>query len=117
MKLPNGDRAIVDIVKLRDYCLNPRHMYGRHKARVFRSMLGFDRSRAEELRHILMQVAASDDAQLGDEDDFGQRYVIDFPLDAAAGTATVRSCWIVLRDENVPRLTSCFVVTKGQAKP
>ena len=25
MKLPNGERAVVDIVKLSDYCLNPDH--------------------------------------------------------------------------------------------
>jgi len=117
MKLPNGNRAIIDIAKLRDYCLNPRHPYGRHKSRVFRSALGFDQSRAEELRHILLQVAATNEAQLGEKDDYGQRYVVDFPLPAAAGTVTVRSCWIVRRDEDVPRLTSCYVVMKGQAKP
>jgi hypothetical protein len=37
MKLPNGDRAIVDLEKLRAYCLNPQHPRGRHKARVFAS--------------------------------------------------------------------------------
>lgn len=35
MKLPNGDRAVVDIVKLTDYCLSTTHPRGRHKARVF----------------------------------------------------------------------------------
>jgi hypothetical protein len=35
MKLPNADRAIVDIVKLRNYCLNPQHPSGRHKAPRF----------------------------------------------------------------------------------
>ncbi len=40
MKLPNSDRAVVDIAKLRDYCLNPAHPRGRHKARVFAAALG-----------------------------------------------------------------------------
>ncbi len=35
MKLPNGGRAVVEIAKLRDYCLNPAHPRGRHNARVF----------------------------------------------------------------------------------
>ena len=35
MKLPNADRAFVDIAKLRDYSLNAEHKEGKHKARVF----------------------------------------------------------------------------------
>jgi len=115
MKLPNADRAIVDIVKLRDYCLNPQHPYGRHKARVFRAALGFDQNRAEELRQILQQIASTHEAQLGEKDDFGQRYVIDFALTAAAGPVDVRSCWIIRNGEEVARLTSCFVLPKSQA--
>lgn len=37
MKLPNGDRAVISMGKLRGYCLNPEHPSGRHKARVFAS--------------------------------------------------------------------------------
>ena len=40
MKLLNGDRAIVELVKLRDYSLSETHPRGRHKARVFRAALG-----------------------------------------------------------------------------
>jgi hypothetical protein len=60
-------------------------------------------------------MALTHDAQLGEKDDFGQRYVIDFALTAASGPVDVRSCWIIRRDEDVPRLTSCFVLPKGQA--
>ena len=45
--LPNGDRAVVDIAKLTDYCLNPQHEDGKHKARVFASALGLGREDAE----------------------------------------------------------------------
>ena len=34
MKFPNGVRAVVDIEKLRDYCLSAQQPEGRHKARV-----------------------------------------------------------------------------------
>jgi hypothetical protein len=40
MKLPNGEASIVEIEKLWDYCLNLDHPRGRHKARVFLSVLG-----------------------------------------------------------------------------
>jgi hypothetical protein len=35
VKLPHVELAVVDIAKLRDYCLNADHLRGRHKARVF----------------------------------------------------------------------------------
>jgi hypothetical protein len=34
--LPNASRAIIDLQKIEDYCLDPTHPRGRHKARVFR---------------------------------------------------------------------------------
>jgi hypothetical protein len=35
MKLPNGDRAVVPIEKLRDYALNPTHREGAETAAGF----------------------------------------------------------------------------------
>ncbi|CCQ62670.1 DUF6883 domain-containing protein [Crocosphaera watsonii] len=40
--LPYVDNAKVDIRKLRDYCLNPDHDHGKHKARLFSSILGMN---------------------------------------------------------------------------
>jgi hypothetical protein len=118
MKLPNGERAIVDVVKLRDYCLSAQHPYGSNKARVFRSALGFDESRAEELRKILLDAAANGDADAKKQDEHGERYVIEFSLPGRSGRAvTVRSCWIVRPDEEAPRLTSCYVVTSKRGRP
>ena len=48
MKMPNGDKAVVEIEKLSQYCLNPLHPRGRHKARVFESALGITGEDAEE---------------------------------------------------------------------
>ena len=47
-KLPNCTNAVVDLAKLRDYCLNIGHPEGRHKARVFRATLGMFEGDAEE---------------------------------------------------------------------
>ena len=54
MKLPNSDRAVVEIAKLRDYCLNPEHPHGKHKARVFAAALGLTADQAETLRDELL---------------------------------------------------------------
>jgi uncharacterized protein DUF6883 len=40
MKLPGSENAVADIAKLRDYCLNPSHPRGRHKARNFAALAG-----------------------------------------------------------------------------
>ena len=40
MFVPNAHRATVDIRKLREYCLNPNHDDGKHKAYFFDSILG-----------------------------------------------------------------------------
>jgi len=110
MKLPNSDRAIVDIQKLRDYCLSLEHPRGRHKARVFLSALGLTAADAEELRDTLLLAVQTNDATPIERDTFGQRYVIDFQMKTPGGQALVRSGWIIRRGENFPRLTSCYVL-------
>jgi hypothetical protein len=110
VKLPNAERAFVDVRKLRDYCLNPEHPRGRHKARVFASALGFTAADADELRAVLLDAALSEDAAPAEQDAFGQRYLLDVVVSSEAGQATVRSTWIVLQNEDFPRLTSCYVL-------
>ena len=110
MKLPNGERAIVPIEKLRDYCLHPTHRVGSHKAHVFESLLGLTSARAEELQQRLFAVAGTGEAVLSMRNAYGQRYILDFEMTTTVGTAVVRSTWIVLTGEDVPRLTSCYVL-------
>jgi hypothetical protein len=112
MLLPNGERAIIDIRKLRDYCLNPDNPRGSGKARVFASALGPTAADAPKLRAKLLEVARTEEAQIGEFDMYGQRYTIDFEIEMKVGKALVRSGWIILRDETAPRLTTCFVRRK-----
>jgi len=110
MKLPNAERAFVDVRKLRDYCLSATHPRGQHKARLFKRALGWTAEHAEDVRHRLLEAARREDAQLLDADDYGRRFAIDFPAQGAGGTATVRSLWIVRHGEDFPRLTTCYVL-------
>ncbi len=83
----------LQIEKLRDYCLSETHPRGRHKARVFRSRLGLVAADAELLRQTLLDAALNRQVDLRptDADDYGQRYVLDFSMATAVGTAVVRS--------------------------
>ena len=110
MKLPGGERAVVDLGKVQDYCLSSDHPRGRHKARVFAVALGFTSVHAEELRAGLLAAAGSEEATATDQDDYGQRYILDFALMGPGGQAQVRSAWIVRTNEDFPRLTSCYVL-------
>ena len=110
MKLPNADRAFVDIAKLRDYSLNAEHKEGKHKARVFAAASGLRSNDAEWLREKLLRIAKSEDCQLGRKTDYGQRYLIDFELSHGRKSARIRSVWIVRNRENFPRLVTCYVI-------
>ena len=65
---------------------------------------------AEELRSALLEAAGSAEAQSGIASPYGQRYIIDFDLVRGERTVKVRSTWIVRREEELPRLTSCYVL-------
>ena len=110
MKVPNAERAIVDIRKLRDYCLNPTHDEGKHKARLFAAAFGMTSDDAEGLRDALLEAVKADNARFGRRDEFGQRYVIDFILEWHDKRAMVRSGWIIEHNSDMPKLTSCFPI-------
>lgn len=109
MKLPNGGHAIVDIRKLQAYCLNSQHPRGRNKARVFASV-GIREADAEELKTALLAAASDGEALPGASNPYGQRYVVDFELSRQGRAISIRSTWIVRAGEDLPRLTSCYVL-------
>jgi hypothetical protein len=106
--LPNAENAVVDIRKLRDYCLNSEHREGKHKARLFLSALGMTTDNADDLRQILLEVVKTNEVQLSRQDDFGQRYTLDFPVTWQNRSAVLRSGWIIENGSEVPRLTTCY---------
>ncbi|MBD1821880.1 hypothetical protein H6F51_05130 [Cyanobacteria bacterium FACHB-DQ100] len=108
MLIPNSENAIVDIRKLQDYCLNLEHDDGKHKARLFSSILEMTADDAEELRQILLEVVKVQEAQLGRQDEFGQRYTLDFTIEWQNRSATLRSGWIIEQGSEIPKLTTCY---------
>ncbi len=112
MKISNADRAVVDIVKLRDYCLNKQHPRGKHKARLFENILGLTDKDTEELQDTLLEIVKTPNAVEGKHNQYGKRYIIDFIMTRLNKQATVRSTWIIRGDEDFPRLTSCYVLKK-----
>ena len=110
MKLPNGERAYINMIKLRGYSLSPTHQEGKHKARVFAAALGIGRKQADWLRDELLKAAREVDCQGGWRDEHGQRYTVDFMVSYGGRAARLRSAWNVRLDEDFPRLVSCYVL-------
>lgn len=113
MKLPNAERAVIDIRKLRDYCLNPNHPEGKHKARVFLEKLELKADDAERLRGLIMNAIMTGEAKEQQPSPYGRRFIVDFqailPEKSVAMSALIRTAWIIRDEEDFPRLTSCFI--------
>lgn len=108
MRIPNGENAVVDIRKLRDYALNTDHRVGRHKARLFSALLAMNIGDAEALRDELLRVVRTHDAAPTIEDEHGQRYRIDFTFSWRGREAIILSAWIIRSNEDFPRLVTCY---------
>jgi hypothetical protein len=113
MKLPNAERAVVNIEKLRDYSLSPNHPEGKHKARVFLEKLALKADDAERLRNLILEAVLTTEAKVQQPTPYGQRFVVDFQLKQeerfVVTFVTIRSAWIIRNDEDFPRLTTCFI--------
>lgn len=105
MKLPGGELAVVEIVKLRDYCPNPSHPRGWHIACVF-AALNLAQAHAESLRQGLLRAAREATATEGDADEYGERYVVGFELTRNDRRAAVHSGWIIRRGEGFPAVAA-----------
>ena len=109
MKLPNYNSALVPLDKLVGYSLDLDHPSGKHKARVFASVLGLTRDDAAWLRDRILDAVLTAEAIEKEPTEFGRRYVVDFSLATEVGAAVVRTAWIVRHDEAFPQLTSCYI--------
>ena len=109
-QVPNAGRAVLDLRKFEDYCLNPAHPRGRHKARVFRDALGIGRDEAEWLRTALLAGLDGAEAAIFAQDAFGTRWRADIPIARQGRRVVIRTIWIVRSDEQMPRFVTCWVM-------
>jgi hypothetical protein len=108
--IPNSDRAILEIGKIKDYCLSPEHPRGRHKARVFRDVLDLGQKDAEWLCEVLLKGVQVHDAIEHVSDRYGTRWCVDVPIIRNGKSSVVRTIWIVRIDEQAPRFVTCWVL-------
>lgn len=83
---------------------------GKHKARLFESLLGLTAEDAESLQTVLLEITKTHEAELGNNDKHGQRYQIKFEMAWQSKNATLLSAWIVRPNENLARLVTCYPI-------
>ena len=110
MKVPNGDKAVIDLRKLEEYCLNADHEVGGHKARVFASALNLTPENAPQLSNALLKAVLSEEAKPGPVNKHGLKFIVDFDMWNEGRVARVRSVWIIDNGEENPRLVTCLVI-------
>ncbi len=110
MRLASLGNLVLDLRKLEDYCLDPAHPRGRHKARVFQRVLGIERRDAQWLREALLANAPAAEAVEIGNDRFGLRLQADIPVARQGRTAMVRTLWMVERGVAGVRLVACWVL-------
>lgn len=108
MKIPNGEHALIEREKVRDYLLNASHPDGFGKAAFFRA-LGFHpeswQTLADALRHLAQEAPVIQTMTSV----HGIKYIIDGSLVTPSGrTAMVRTVWIVEKDGRGPRLVTAY---------
>jgi hypothetical protein len=108
--VPGRDSAALDIRKIEDYCLSPSHPRGRHKARVFRNVLGIQRSDPPWLRDVLLEAARAGTASKIATDSWGIHWRLDVTLRRQGHSAVVRTIWIVRTGQTVPGFVTCWVL-------
>jgi hypothetical protein len=108
VQLPEAERAFVDPVKVRDYLLSPEHPVGRAKARFF-GALGFTRAAWPTLHRVLLELAMRGEAIPGQPSPHGQKYEIrDTIVGPSEREAQIVTVWIILYDEDFPRLVTAY---------
>lgn len=109
--LPNYARAVIPRGKLEDYALNPSHEPdGKHKARLFKSILGFEQSDWEELSRRILNELPYYEAVLSGEGIYGRKYVVKLLIVGLNGKiADVRTVWIIRPKIDFPSLVTTLV--------
>lgn len=108
MRLPGAECAVVDAAKCRDYLLSSSHSIGRFKADFFVA-LGYSREAWQILASDLRRHAIKNFAEAAEPNTYGQKYEVCGIFTGPNGrAAALVSVWIILNDEDVPRLITAY---------
>ena len=101
--LPNYQNAVIPRSKLEDYALSPAHTEGRHKALLFKSILGFEKTDWEKLAKTILDELPYYEALPAGEGPWGEKYLVALPIEGLNGNiAIVETVWIIIPENGYP---------------
>ncbi len=105
-------KCVIPKAKLTEYSLNPFHKTGMHKARKFKSKLGYTLDNWEDLeKNILENVEKFPMVFVEEKPQWGNIFRCDMLLKGPNGNeALVRTGWILRYDSDVYQLTSAYIL-------
>jgi len=105
--LPNHNKAVIPLEKFIRYVLNTEHEDGKHKALVFRAVLGYTMNNASLLAANIKSNINNYPAIHKRHNGWGNEYEVVMDIVGLTGrTASVVTAWIIRDGEDFPRLTS-----------
>lgn len=107
----NSESIEISPAKLTEYALNPNHIDGKHKAKVFETTLGYTLDNYQDLiDNVYRNINKFPFSQIGSNDQ-GKLFRCDIAMSGPNGkTAVVRTGWITENDSGLYRLTTIFVL-------
>lgn len=117
-RLPNFERAQIPIEKLERYALDPEHPTGKHKAVVFRRVLGIEKRHAEVLAELIRASLPQASAEMRKVAPYGEEWTSYHIILGLNGRSTVVTVGWILRKETdrAPELTTCYIDSKDQER-
>jgi hypothetical protein len=101
--LPSYQKAVIPRSKLEEYALNPAHKDGQHKARLFKSILGFEKADWQKLEKNILDELPYHEAVLSREDKWGKFYSVSLPIVGLNGKmAVVQTIWKIATGTDHP---------------
>jgi hypothetical protein len=112
MKLSDfATQIIVTPAKFTTYALNANHPTGKHKARVFASVLGYTVENYQQLLKQIELQAFHADAKEKHQDQYGRHFQVDLTIVGTAGNkAVVRTGWLIPINSYQAFLTTAYVL-------
>jgi len=108
--LPGYKQASIPRAKLEGYLLNPAHIVGKHKAKVFKSALGFDQGSWRLLETAIRNELPYNEAQSTKNDSYGRRYNVTITIKGPNGSERdVTTAWIVKTGDDQPSFVTAHV--------
>lgn len=111
--VPNYENAEVPEAKISRYILDPESNYGKHKARVIESILGYRKEDSEELSRMLLDGVKNNPVSKYEYTDYGSRYTVPIRIHGKKGKSMIQNTvWQIGKGSEIPR----FITSKPDMK-